>query len=207
MQQTPGCPAWRRMSSALSSRPLRTGDERAAQRRLRREPALAQPGVVRPRQREREARIAHHRQHQQVVGIEDRHVHVELVQLAAHVGGVRDDLRAILAARPGHPVIRPGRHPGQGEVETARLGDLAQPDVPGRLRVLGELARRLVQVNVAIEDERRRERLAPALLGSNRHASSLPSCPRRFRRSHRRGHIPGTRSTACASSRRRTGRT
>ena len=46
---------------------------------------------------------------------------------------------------------------------------------PRALGVLGELARRLVQVDVAVEDERRRERLAPAFLGSHRHASSLPS--------------------------------
>ena len=100
---------------------------------------------------------------------------VQLVELARMSAAVVTTCERFYPPGHGHPVLRARRHPRQREVALARLRDLAQADVPGRLGVLGELARGLVEVDVAVEDERRRERLAPAFLGCHCHASSLPA--------------------------------
>ena len=87
-------------------------------------------------------------------------VHVQVVELAAHLAGRPDGLRTVRAARPRDAVFRPRRHRGQVEVALLDLRDLAQRDVPGRLGVLGELGRILVDVDVRVDDEEVGERLA-----------------------------------------------
>ena len=134
-------------------------DERPLQRVVLEQPPLVEPPVVRTRQRDGEAGVADHREVEQVVGEEHGLVHAQVVEARAQLGGGGHDLATVRPAGERDAELRPRRHPGQVEVPLVDLRDLAQTHVPGRVRVLGERGRILVDVHVGVDDIHVLERL------------------------------------------------
>jgi hypothetical protein len=134
---------------------LRRDHERALESRLFQEPAFVQPGVVGPRQARGEGRVPHHREEKQMVGEQHGGIDVQLRQLHNHLASRAHELTAVATPGEGHPVLGTRRHPRKVQVALRHLRDLPEPDVPGRVRVFGELAGALVNVNVGVDDEQR----------------------------------------------------
>ena len=141
---------------------LRRDHDRPAQGRLVAEPAVGEPLVVRPCERDGERRVSHHCEREQVIGEEHGLVHVQRVELASHRGRALDHLRAVRPARPRDAEFGARRHRGQVEVALLDLRDLTERDVPRRCGVLRELRGILVHVDVGIDDPDVRRRLAGA---------------------------------------------
>src|SRR5215208_4325999 len=89
-----------------------------------------------------------------MIGEEDPYVHLDLRELLAHLLGGGHHTPALVAAWEAGLVERhPRREAGNVEVVLLYIGDVLQGFAPRHVAVGSELPRRLVDVDVAVDDE------------------------------------------------------
>jgi hypothetical protein len=174
-------------------RVLRAGDQAPQKTGGGCAPPVDEPCVVGARQRSGVLGRTDERQLEQVVGEEDPDVDADRGQLCAHRLGGLDDPDACVSrgeGRPGlpHPA---GRQARDVEVSLRHAAHRLERRAPRRVAVRGQRGSRLVDVNVAVDDENLGEALASgrplSLDRSHRFPLSAAAASPPVRRGSRRG--------------------
>jgi hypothetical protein len=118
------------------------------------QPLIHQPAVIRSRQCYRVIRLLDGGVQQEVIGEQDANIHAQIVQVLPHLrGGCHRHAPLTAAVGKHRPGGRHRRESGNVQIALRHGTDVFQRFAPGHFAVRGKRGRRLVDVNVSINNK------------------------------------------------------